>query len=219
MVVNFFKRKRHWIFLVFQFEVIMINVIFDFESLGLNENSVLLSLGVLAFDPSDYDIAGDGVEVTFNKLLQQGLYVKLDAKDQMKTYGRNINKSTLLWWTEQNEEASQVLTRRDDDVKLPDMENLLNEYLEMNGVTNNTPVWSRGYTEPMWYESIKLNLNTYGSIRHYQYRDIRTLLNVAIEDKYLSRNHINTIEHPVSFIKHNALHDVCFDAVQFLCTQ
>ena len=67
MVVNFFKRKRHWIFLVFQFEVIMINVIFDFESLGLNENSVLLSLGVVAFDPSDYDIAGDGVEATFNK--------------------------------------------------------------------------------------------------------------------------------------------------------
>ena len=197
----------------------MINVIFDFESLGLNENSVLLSLGVLAFDPSDYDIAGDGVETTFNKLLQQGLYVKLDAKDQAKTYGRTINKSTLVWWTEQNEEASQVLTRCDDDVKLPDMESLLNEYLEMNGVTRNTPVWSRGYTEPMWYESVKLNLNTYGSIRHYQYRDIRTLLNVVIEDKYLSRNHINSIKYPENFVKHNALHDVCFDAVQFLCTQ
>lgn len=178
----------------------MINVIFDFESLGLNENSVLLSLGVLAFDPSDYDIVGDGVETTFNKLLQQGLYVKLDAKDQMKTYGRHINKSTLIWWTEQEEEASQVLTRSDDDVKLPDMESLLNEYLEMNGVTRNTPVWSRGYTEPMWYESVKLNLNTYGSIRHYQYRDIRTLLNVVIEDKYLSRNHINSIKYPENFV-------------------
>ena len=197
----------------------MINVIFDFESLGLNEDSVLLSLGVLAFDPSDYDIVGDGVETTFNKLLQQGLYVKLDAKDQVKNYGRTINASTLMWWTEQDEEASQVLKKSKFDIKLPDMENLLNEYLEMNGVTRNTPVWSRGYTEPMWYESVKLNLNTYGSFRHYQYRDIRTLLNVSIEDKYLSRNHINTIEHPVSFIKHNALHDVCFDAVQFLCTQ
>lgn len=197
----------------------MINVIFDFESLGLNEDSVLLSLGVLAFDPSDYDIVGDGVEKTFNKLLQQGLYVKLDAKDQVKNYGRTINASTLMWWTEQDEEASQVLKKSKFDIKLPDMENLLNEYLEMNGVTRDTPVWSRGYTEPMWYESVKLNLNTYGSFRHYQYRDIRTLLNVSIEDKYLSRNHINTIEHPVSFIKHNALHDVCFDAVQFLCTQ
>jgi len=197
----------------------MINVIFDFESLGLNENSVLLSLGVLAFDPSDYDIVSDGVDSTFNKLLHQGLYIKLDAKDQMRTYNRHINKSTLLWWTEQNEEAGQVLKRCDDDVKLPDMEKRLNEYLEMSGVTRNTPVWSRGYTEPMWYESVKLNLRTYGSFRHYQYRDIRTLLNVSIEDKYLSRNHINTIEHPVSFIKHNALHDVCFDAIQFLCTQ
>ena len=74
----------------------MINVIFDFESLGLNENSVLLSLGVLAFDPSDYDIVDDGVETTFNKLLQQGLYVKLDAKDQAKTYGRTINKEIRI---------------------------------------------------------------------------------------------------------------------------
>ena len=53
----------------------MINVIFDFESLGLGENSVLLSLGVVAFDTKDYDIQNDGVETTFNKLLKQGLYV------------------------------------------------------------------------------------------------------------------------------------------------
>ena len=197
----------------------MINVIFDFESLGLGENSVLLSLGVLAFDPSEYDIISDGVEVTFNRLLDQGIYIKMDAKDQTQTYGRTINKATLMWWTEQGEEAQEVLKKTKLDVKLPEMERRLSEYLEMNGVTKNTPVWSRGYTEPMWYESVKLNLNTYGSFRHYQYRDIRTLLNVSIEDKYLSRNHINTIKQPETFIKHNALHDVCFDAVQFLCTQ
>ena len=219
MAVVFFKRKRLLIFLVFQFEVIMINVIFDFESLGLGENSVLLSLGVVAFDPSDFDIAGQGVQGTFDKLLKQGLYIKLDAKEQTSKYGRTIDKSTLMWWTEQGEEAKEVLKKSDDDVSLDRMEILLKDYLELNGVTKNTPIWSRGYTEPMWYESVKLNLNTYGSFRHYQYRDIRTLLNVSIEDKYLSRNHINTIEHPVSFIKHNALHDVCFDAVQFLCTQ
>ena len=197
----------------------MINVIFDFESLGLGENSVLLSLGVLAFDTKDYDIQRDGVETTFNKLLKQGLYVKLDAKEQTQKYKRNIDKSTLMWWTEQGEEAKDVLRKSDDDVSLDRMELLLKDYFELNGVTKNTPVWSRGYTEPMWYESVKLNLNTYGSIRHYQYRDIRTLLNVVIEDKYLSRNHINTIKQPENFVKHNALHDVCFDAVQFLCTQ
>lgn len=197
----------------------MINVIFDFESLGLGENSVLLSLGVVAFDTKDYDIQSDGVETTFNKLLKQGLYVKLDAKEQTQKYKRNIDKSTLMWWTEQGEEAKDVLRKSDDDVSLDRMELLLKDYFELNGVTKNTPVWSRGYTEPMWYESVKLNLNTYGSIRHYQYRDIRTLLNVVIEDKYLSRNHINTIKQPENFIKHNALHDVCFDAVQFLCTQ
>lgn len=197
----------------------MINVIFDFESLGLNENSVLLSLGVVAFDTKDYDIQSDGVETTFNKLLKQGLYVKLDAKEQTQKYKRTIDKSTLMWWTEQGEEAKDVLRKSDDDVSLDRMELLLKDYFELNGVTKNTPVWSRGYTEPMWYESVKLNLNTYGSIRHYQYRDIRTLLNVVIEDKYLSRNHINTIKQPENFIKHNALHDVCFDAVQFLCTQ
>lgn len=197
----------------------MINVIFDFESLGLNENSVLLSLGVVAFDTKDYDIQSDGVETTFNKLLEQGLYVKLDAKEQTQKYKRTIDKSTLMWWTEQGEEAKDVLRKSDDDVSLDRMELLLKDYFELNGVTKNTPVWSRGYTEPMWYESVKLNLNTYGSIRHYQYRDIRTLLNVMIEDKYLSRNHINTIKQPENFIKHNALHDVCFDAVQFLCTQ
>ena len=197
----------------------MINVIFDFESLGLGENSVLLSLGVVAFDTKDFDIVGQGVQGTFDKLLKQGLYIKLDAKEQTTKYGRTIDKSTLMWWTEQGEEAKEVLKKSDDDVSLDRMEILLKDYFELNGVTKNTPIWSRGYTEPMWYESVQLNLNTYGSFRHYQYRDIRTLLNVSIEDKYLSRNHINTIEHPVSFIKHNALHDVCYDAVQFLCTQ
>ncbi len=197
----------------------MINVVFDFETLGLGENSVLLSLGVLAFNSSKYDVFEDGIEETFNKLLKKGLYIKMDVKDQIEKYGRTIDKSTLMWWTEQGEDAQKVLKKTENDVKLSEMEKLLNQYLESNGVTNNTSVWSRGYTEPMWYESVKINLNTYGSFRHYQYRDIRTLLNVSIEDKYLSRNHINTIQYPENFIKHNALHDVCFDAVQFLCTQ
>ena len=66
-----------------------------------------------------------------------------------------------MWWTEQGEEAKEVLKKSDDDVSLDRMEILLKDYLELNGVTKNTPIWSRGYTEPMWYESAKLNLNTY----------------------------------------------------------
>lgn len=197
----------------------MINVVFDFETLGLGENSVLLSLGVLAFNSSKYDVFEDGIEETFNKLLKNGLYIKMDVKDQVEKYGRTIDKSTLMWWTEQGEDAQKVLKKTSNDVSLVQMEKLLNDYLNKNNVTKNTPVWSRGYTEPMWYESVKINLNTYGSFSHGQYRDIRTLLNVSVEEKYLSMNNLNCIKHPENFIKHNALHDVCFDTVQFLCTQ
>ena len=102
----------------------MINVIFDFESLGLSENSVLLSLGVVVFDTSDFYIQSDGVETTFNKLLKKGLYIKMDVKDQIEKYGRTIDKSTLMWWTEQGEDAQKVLKKTENDVKLSEMEKL-----------------------------------------------------------------------------------------------
>ena len=70
----------------------MINVIFDFESLGLGENSVLLSLGVVAFDPSDFDIV-----------------------DKDKVHLTNyLNKVFILNWTQKSRQLSmeELLTNQ-----------------------------------------------------------------------------------------------------------
>ena len=68
---------------------------FDIETLGIESTTVVLSAAIICFDPEkDSDIS-------FRELVERGLLVKFDAKDQVKRLDRTMTKSTLDWWGKQ----------------------------------------------------------------------------------------------------------------------
>jgi hypothetical protein len=68
-------------------------VVLDIETLGNVNNSVILSVGMVACDSTkDY---------TFKELIENGYYAKLDVKAQVDA-GRKIHKDTLDWWVTQD---------------------------------------------------------------------------------------------------------------------
>jgi len=68
-------------------------VVLDIETLGSVNNSVILSVGMVACDSTkDY---------TFKELIENGYYAKLDVKAQVDA-GRKIHKDTLDWWVTQD---------------------------------------------------------------------------------------------------------------------
>ena len=64
----------------------------DIESLSTDPNCVILSIGVVRFDPK-----GMGVV--------EKLTLKPTIEDQTEIHNRNINEDTLRWWSTQSPEA------------------------------------------------------------------------------------------------------------------
>lgn len=74
----------------------MTHVMIDCETLSLDPNAVVVSIGLVRFDPRDFAI---GSVCEWNLNIQE----QLDA-------GRQISGSTLQWWMRQSETARAPLT-------------------------------------------------------------------------------------------------------------
>ena len=66
-----------------------IHSMIDLETLGTQPDSVIISLGIIKFDP--YTDAEP----------YEGNYLKLDIEEQ-NTLGRQVDEDTLAWWSKQD---------------------------------------------------------------------------------------------------------------------
>ena len=61
----------------------------DLETLGVEPDSVIMTLGAIKFDPySDSEP-------------NSPLYLRADVEEQSEQYGRSIDDNTLAWWSRQ----------------------------------------------------------------------------------------------------------------------
>ncbi len=86
---------------------------FDVETLGVESNSVILSLACIYFDPD--------AKPTFRELVDSAYFVKFNVRDQVENYGRKVDKGTLQWWEKQCE-----IVRKKSFIPLKDDQNLKN---------------------------------------------------------------------------------------------
>jgi hypothetical protein len=87
--------------------------VFDIESLGVESNSVVLSVGMVYFNPEE--------QPSYDDLIKNSLFIKLNAKDQIDRLGRTVTKSTLEWWAQQHEYVRKCsFGARTDDIKAED---------------------------------------------------------------------------------------------------
>jgi hypothetical protein len=71
-----------------------INVMLDFETLGLGEKAVLIALGACTFDTTTGEIGAQ-------------FYAGIDPRTQQ---GREIDPSTVIWWLKQDQAAREKIT-------------------------------------------------------------------------------------------------------------
>ena len=110
---------------------------FDVETLGVESTSVILSYAIVYFDPD--------TRPSYQQLLDKTLFVKLDAKDQIKNYKRTVSKDTIDWWSKQHEYIQTVsLHPKPDDVSAEQAYQMLYDYIyRIRGAENHT-FWQRG---------------------------------------------------------------------------
>lgn len=107
----------------------MKSVMADTETLGLNPDSVILSIGAVAFDPLKPDY-------------REEFYVAIKLSSYVEPIQRpfSIDYNTLQWWLQQSPEAQKVLT----DPNALSVEQALVEYASWATRIQPIGVWALG---------------------------------------------------------------------------
>lgn len=182
--------------------------ILDIETLGVESTSVVLSAAMLYFDEKE--------EHTFDQLLDKCCFVKFDANDQIKNYKRTIDKGTVEWWKEQTAATRKLsVSPSDSDVSAEKGIKLFKEYIRDNSKEKKEVCWIRGTIDQTCMESLCRSLNVQPLFEYYQFRDIRTALDLIKETT--KRGYCNIPGFDYSKVsKHNPIHDVSLDVMMLL---
>jgi hypothetical protein len=178
---------------------------FDLESLGTESNSVILSTAIVYFDPTQ--------NVTYQELLDRTLFLKFDAKYQIKQLNRTIDKDTLKWWSTLHPYIQDIsLHPKDDDLKPEIAIQKIKDYINMFPNPENQTIWIRGSMDQPMIDSLCKAMSIEPIMRYNNYRDLRT----AIDILYGSTNGYCEVENfdKNQVLKHHPVHDICYDVMQ-----
>lgn len=184
-------------------------VIYDYETLSSNpQDGVVLSMAALAFDENRYV----SNPYTYEELLESAQYIKFDVEEQVKVYGRKIEKATVDWWAKQDKAAQHCLAPSDDDRSIADLPGF------MRGLVADTKTVKRVYTrgntfDPIFTESIFRALQQYEPFHWNLVRDTRSMIEglswgSGIKNSFM----VEGLED--KFVKHDPVHDIAMDVMR-----
>lgn len=179
----------------------------DLETLGLRENAVVLSLGAVVFTFEHY--------WTIEQLRQQSFYCKFNVDEQI-ALKREIDESTLEFWTKQDSETIEMNVKPSDkDVSLKEGLTQFSKFLKQCEYDWKTSfLWSRGVAFDFpkiesLYECIEMRL----PFNSKKQRDIWTYIDCLTgsnDGQYILQNNY---EGKRDLIKHHALSDCLLDVL------
>lgn len=183
--------------------------LFDVETLGVESTAVVLSAALIHFEPEK--------QPTYQDLLDNAIFVKFNAKDQIERLKRTVDIGTIEWWKNQHEYVRSVsFVPNSTDVTAEQGLTLLHDY--MNKIPNATKetMWARGSLDQMAIDSLAVKVDMQQITGYNVWRDVRT----AVDILYGTSNGYVEVDHPLfkrhEVIKHHPVHDCALDAMQLM---
>jgi hypothetical protein len=182
---------------------------FDVETLGIESNSVILSIACIYFNPED--------KPNFKQLVDKSFFVKLNSKYQVEQLDRKVTKSTLDWWKKQHETLKkQSLIPLANDVMPNDAIDMMTKWSKQFPNNEKCIVWARGNLDQMVLGSMEDKLKRDPLFHFGRWRDVRTAVDLLTG----SKNGYCNVDHPEfnrdDVIKHNPIHDCAYDAMMLM---
>lgn len=176
-------------------------VVLDLETLGSRDDAVILSLG-LTFSRYDEHTK------TFQQLVDEGLYLKFNIKEQLAR-GRKTQDRVVQWWYKQDFEAKQVLIPKPDDVSLYSLPERFAAYFKSKGLTAKDCDWYDRKSFDMSKLQYMFEEELGGDVpwRPTQEFEVATAFRFLGMDRYAG---IQVKDIPGA-IYHNAVHDAAVD--------
>ncbi len=188
--------------------------VLDVETLSVWTDAVILSLGMV--------YVPDATPRSYEELLDSGILVKFDAKYQVESLNRRVDKDTLGWWMKQAPAVRDYSFKKSDkDLKPLQAFELIHEWISKTKQSKSDICWVRGFMDPIVTENLAKQINIKPLFYHSEYRDIRTAMDLLYPetskggyvdvDTDLCRGF--SIE---KVVKHHPLHDCAYDAAMLL---
>lgn len=183
---------------------------FDIETLGVESNSVILSMACIHFDPAN--------KTNHQQLREDAFFAKFDVNDQVHRLGRKIDKDTVDWWKKQCENARKAsfIPNPKYDVKYEVGCESMREWVKRYN-EKDTWVWARGSLDQVVFDSITKQCGLDTIFTFNQWRDVRT----AVDFLYNTKNGYCKVEVPpweefdpfLHITKHNPIDDCIYDVM------
>lgn len=183
--------------------------IFDVETLGVESTCVILSAAIIYFDPEETP--------SYQDLLDNALFVKLNSKDQVKRLGRSVDLGTIDWWKNQHEYLKKVsLDPLPDDLLAEDAIDQLHAYMNRYENPHKHTMWARGSLDQMSIDSLCKRADKPMLTNYAVWRDVRTAVDIltgatngycGVDREGFDRTKV---------IKHHPVHDCALDAMMLM---
>lgn len=115
----------------------------------------------------------------FSSILENSIFIKLDAKYQVEHLKRSVSKSTLGWWGKQSAHARRrSMTPSTSDLKPIEAIQLLRKFVYNNTKQREVNCFTRGFMDVMTTEHLAKSVNEPMPWRYNNYRDVRTAIDI-----------------------------------------
>jgi len=139
----------------------------DLETLGVEPDSVIMTLGAIKFDPfADTEP-------------HSGLYLRGDVEEQTEKFNRSIDDNTLAWWSKQDQAIQdEAFGEHTDRVGVQEMLKQLNKW-----AVGLDYIWCQGPTfDFVILQSLYKEAQKPVPWNYWQIRDSRTLFAMMPSD-------------------------------------
>ena len=180
---------------------------FDIETLGIESNSVILSMACIYFDVTK--------QQNYQELVDSAFFVKLDVNDQRERLGRTETTSTLEWWSGQSTSAKMLsFYRSSEDVPGEIAISQLREWSKQFPNHDKCTVWARGNLDQMALGSLE-NVCKVPPVFHFgRWRDVRTAVDLMTGS---TNGYANIPDFDDSqVLKHDPRHDCAYDIMMLM---
>jgi hypothetical protein len=183
-------------------------VIYDFETLSQDQlNGAVLSFAMLAFSPGRFTTE---LSYTYEELLSKTHFIKFNVEEQVKKYGRKIDKSTLEWWGQQGEAAKKQLKPSPEDRSISE----LYDFFVLHKPANLDLVYTRGNTfDPMFLQYIMESTGNSMPYDWWRDRDTRSLIDGLSWGSGLTSSFMPEGCED-KFVHHDPRHDIVLDVMR-----
>lgn len=178
------------------------------ETLGTDSNAVVLSMACIKIDLDN--------KPTYQQMIDDAFFVKLDAKDQMTRLHRKSSRSTMDWWAKQCDLVKQKsFLPSPTDVKAEEGIEQFRSWFKQRDTNKQEWMFARGNLDQIVLDSLTECVGVEPILFFNRWRDVRTAVDF-LTGSTSGYCDVPDFDPQALVRKHDPIHDCAYDGMMLM---